>query len=277
LSTGKVAEFNRNIVNRLWALMMGRGLVHPLDMHHDENPPSHPELLDLLADEFVATGFDVKAFLRELALSRTYQRSSEPPPGWTPSEEDPGATSLVVADLKPLSPEQLGWSVLQGFGFVASARQNAAQRLEGADPKLRALFQTDPKRQALRASMIEEAAHDYLASNIIPFVQQFGGAAGQPQDATDATVQQALFLSNGPQITFWLSPSGSNLMVRLAKLQDPSAVAEEIYLSFHSRRPTDEERAEAARYFAERGKDRASALQELTWALLASTEFRFNH
>ena len=67
----------------------GRGLVHPLDLHHGENPPSHPELLDLLAREFVAMGFDVKAFLRELALSRTYQRSSEPPPGRARSSASP--------------------------------------------------------------------------------------------------------------------------------------------------------------------------------------------
>ena len=59
---------------------MGRGLVHPVDLHHDENPPSHPELLDLLATRFVAMKYDIKAFLREVALTRAYQRGSEPPP-----------------------------------------------------------------------------------------------------------------------------------------------------------------------------------------------------
>src|SRR5262245_50712773 len=71
--------FRRNIVNRLWAQMMGRGLVHPVDLDHADNPPSHPELLTLLADEFAEMKFDVRAFLRELALSQTYQRSSETP------------------------------------------------------------------------------------------------------------------------------------------------------------------------------------------------------
>src|SRR5262249_54981025 len=46
------APFKRNAANRLWAHMMGRGLVHPLDMDHSANPASHPELLTLLADEF---------------------------------------------------------------------------------------------------------------------------------------------------------------------------------------------------------------------------------
>ena len=57
---------------------MGRGLVHPLDMSHDGNPPSHPELLDLLAAEVAAHQFDVRWLLRELVLSQTYQRSSAP-------------------------------------------------------------------------------------------------------------------------------------------------------------------------------------------------------
>ena len=69
--------FRQNIVNRLWAYMMGHGLVQPVDLHHATNPASHPQLLALLADLFAATNYDIKALLRELALSRTYQRSIE--------------------------------------------------------------------------------------------------------------------------------------------------------------------------------------------------------
>ncbi len=60
-------------------------------------------------------------------------------------------------------------------------------------------------------------------------------------------------------------------------IADASAIADELYLSLYTRRPTEEERAEVARYLADRGKERVPALQELAWALLASTEFRFNH
>ena len=75
VGAGTNRQFNRNIANRLWAHMMGRGLVEPVDLHHADNPPSHPELLELLGDRFAAMKYDVKAFLRELALSKTYQRS----------------------------------------------------------------------------------------------------------------------------------------------------------------------------------------------------------
>ena len=78
-TSGASAAFNRNIVNRLWAQMFGRGIVEPVDLDHPDNPPSHPQLLALLAEEFVRTRFDVRAMLRELALTRAYQRSCDPP------------------------------------------------------------------------------------------------------------------------------------------------------------------------------------------------------
>ena len=71
--------FNRNIVNRLWALMLGRPLVTPVDELHSQNPAAYPALLDLLAREFAASGYDMRAFLRELALTRVYGRSFELP------------------------------------------------------------------------------------------------------------------------------------------------------------------------------------------------------
>ena len=77
IASGNNHYFRRNIANRLWAMMMGRGLVHPVDMHHSMNPPSHPELMTLLADEFAAMNFEVKPFLRELALTDVYQRSHQ--------------------------------------------------------------------------------------------------------------------------------------------------------------------------------------------------------
>ena len=67
LPSSENADFSKNIVNRIWFIMMGTGLVHPLDLHHAGNPPSHPELLSLLAKEFSAHQFDIKWFLTELA------------------------------------------------------------------------------------------------------------------------------------------------------------------------------------------------------------------
>jgi hypothetical protein len=255
--------------------MMGRGLVHPLDMHHSDNPASHPELLNELARQFRDLHYDIKAFLRELALTRAFQRSSEPPPDTSEFLLEP--SRYAVRALEPLTPEQLGWSAMQALGLVAASRAETASRIDMSDPRLRQLLSLDQKRAALREELIERHVAERLSPQLRPFVQRFGGAPGQPQTATDPTVHQALFLANGEPIQGWLKPSGHNLTAQLAARSDPAAISELLYLSVLSRRPTAEERAEVAAYLQSRGPERPAALQELIWSLLASTEFRFNH
>jgi hypothetical protein len=249
LTAADNAQFRRTAANRLWALMLGRGLVHPVDFDHAENPPSHPRLLQLLADELAALKFDVKAFLKQIALSETYQRSSRPPKG---VEEVP-PQSFAVAQVRPLSPEQLAWAMMQATGL------------------------TDAERKALGKKATEAALYARLGANVAQFVRVFGGPAGQPQEGFEATLDQTLFLQNGPLLRGWLAPRPGNLADRLARLTDAAAVAEELYLSVLTRRPSDEERKEVADYLAGRRADRDAALQELAWALLTSAEFRFNH
>ncbi len=94
-ANGSNRPFNVNISNRMWAHMMGRGLVHPVDLHHPANPPSHPAALDLLTNEFVAQKYNVKWLLRELALTQAYQRSIDPPSDAAPQVA--AATQQVAA------------------------------------------------------------------------------------------------------------------------------------------------------------------------------------
>ena len=70
------AYFARVEANRLWAGLLARGIVHPVDDFRSTNPPSNPELLDWLAGEFERTGFDRKHLIRQICQSATYQRSS---------------------------------------------------------------------------------------------------------------------------------------------------------------------------------------------------------
>ncbi len=242
-------QFRRTVANRLWAMMLGRGLVDPVDFDHPANPASHPELLKTLTDEVAALKFDVKAFLREAALSKTYQRSSELPKG----VEEASPRTFAVAAVRPLSPEQFAWAAMQATGLV------------------------DADRKALGTRATEAALYARLSGNVIPFVQVFGGPAGQPDDGFQATLDQTLFLKNGTLLRSWLAPRPGNLTERLGRLMDAGAVAEELYLSALTRPPSDEEKREVADYLAGRASDRAAALQELAWALITSAEFRFNY
>src|SRR5690606_7441228 len=71
--------FARNIANRIWYHLLGRGIVEPVDDWRVTNPPSNPGLLDALAEDFVKHGFDRKHLIRTICRSRTYQLSSAPP------------------------------------------------------------------------------------------------------------------------------------------------------------------------------------------------------
>jgi hypothetical protein len=222
-------QFARTAVNRIWALMLGRGLVHATDWDHPSNPPSHPELLDLLASEFVRHNHDVKWLVRQIALTETYQRSSELTPALAVMETVP-PDRYLLANLKPLGPEQLAFAVAQAGG------------------------------QANGTGALGQ------------FRNMFGVRPGESQDGFSATLDQTLFLKYAPAVRGMLGGRAA----ALAKLTDPAAVADELFLSVLSRRPTADEKKDVADALAG-AADRTATIKELVWALVASAEFRFNH
>ena len=203
--------FARAGANRLWALMLGRGIVNPVDLDHNGNPPSHPELLDLLTKEFASHKFDVKWLLREIALSQAYQRSSELPSGVS----DPPADRYLAAILKPLSAEQLAFASAQATGTIA---KDAAM--------------TTPAPNA--------------ASLVPAFRNMFGGQPGQPDTGANTNLDQTLFLKFGGAVRGMIAPRTGSLTDRLAKVPDANAMAEELFLSVYSRSATVDEKKDVA-------------------------------
>src|SRR5262249_49789048 len=122
--------FARATVNRVWAHLFGQGIVEPVDDFRDSNPPSDPELLDVLADAFKRGGYRVKPFIRLIMNSATYQRSAEPPPHSSPHGADPERyfTSAVV---RLLTAEQI-------LDAISSAT-GVAERFPGYPPGTRAI------------------------------------------------------------------------------------------------------------------------------------------
>lgn len=70
--------FSRNIVNRVWKELIGRGFVEPVDDFRKDNPASHPQTLDYLADEFVASGYDLRQLVSAVVRTEVYRRSRAP-------------------------------------------------------------------------------------------------------------------------------------------------------------------------------------------------------
>ena len=106
------------MVNRLWGWMMGRGLVHPVDSLDSFHPPSHPELLDWLARDFAASGYDIRRLMKALASTQAYQLEST-----NASNSDPKWFASGLP--KPLTAEMLQRSMLVVLDPVDKSRWNS--------------------------------------------------------------------------------------------------------------------------------------------------------
>ena len=184
--------------------------------------------------------------------------------------------NFTVAPLKPLTPEQLCWTVFRVTGVYDRYWQVEVAELEKSTPL------TDEQKQdasvvAARNVELEQKTFDKLKGNVGTFVTFYGAAAGQPQGDFFSTADQALFSSNGGSINSWVVPAGDNVTDRVIKQTDSRLAAEEIYLAVLTRMPTEDEVAEVTTYLTSRAADRNVAAQELVWAVLNSAEFRFNH
>lgn len=257
--------FQKNIVNRVWAIMLGQGLVEPLDMWHSDNPPTHPQIVKLLTEELQSHDYNLRYLFRELALTKTYQRKSHV----SPEAKLPEKNLYGMGLLKPLTPEQLAWSMMQATGVTTATLEGLQAKQRKVDEKKKTKLADDPLWQ-------EEALHTALKGNVTAFVRTFG-IVGAQTSRFDASADQALFLLNGTTIQAWLSPSGNRLTARLKKLKQPAEITEELYLAVFSRFPTESEIKQVSEFLKSNPKYSDQDLQQLVWAALSSDEFRFNH
>jgi hypothetical protein len=221
---------------------MGRGLVEPLDLSHAGNPPSHPELLDLLASELAAHQFDMRWLIREITLSQAYQRSSA---AANDAAAEAPAAKYCVALEKQLSSEQLLASVRQALG--------------------------DGKPLAI--DLADKSWTEWQTK----FDKALANPPREPEVGHNPTVKAALFFMNDAMVLGWIKPEGENLAARLLKQADAAPLADELYLSVLSRSPSDEEQKEVSDFLASRADRREKAVTGLIWSLLASNEFGVNH
>ncbi len=240
--------FARNVANRTWAHFLGRGLVEPVDDVRSTNPPTNPELLDALAAHLVASKYDVKALIRAITASRTYQLSSRPN---ATNEKDGQNYSRAL--LRRLPAEVLLDAVSQATG--------APERFPGEPPGTRAIQLWDNK-----------VPHYFLNA----FGRPERSGSCECERNPEPAVAQVLHLMNSPEIQAKLSHA-SGTVARLARrFPNDERLLEELYLTFYARFPDAREKKVALAHLA-RAKDRRAAVEDLAWSLLASLEFAFNH
>lgn len=243
LPTASNPDFAKNIVNRIWFIMIGRGLVHPLDLHHAGNPPSHPELLALLAKEFNDHNYDIKWLLTELANTRVYQRSSRVDVGKTPEVPSYFGTAIE----KRISAEQLLASII-----VATGRYEKLDKKDGKDPEM---------PEALK----------------VKFIKAFANAARDPEDEIAFSLKAALFLLNDDAVLALLKPEAENTTAALVKMKPDNLMIEKAYIAILSRKPEPQETKDALEFLSNPSSAGENGVKNLVWALLSSSEFNLNH
>jgi hypothetical protein len=239
IARGDNPWFTRAAVNRLWHYFFGIGLIEPVDgLGLEDNPPSHPELLDEMARQFVAHDFDLKYLIRAIALSRAYQRTSRQT---HPRQSEP--RRFARAATRPLTPEQLYDNVVLVTGYRPA-------------PSTGTVGATSPRAE---------------------FLAPFDDPDSQPTDF-QASIQQALMMMNGKFIKEAISSARSATVAAIIDSKRPRSLAkriEDLYRVALSRNPRPEEARRLLEYA--KGHESKQALRDIFWALLNSTEFILNH
>lgn len=241
--------FKRAMVNWVWSQLMGRGLVEPIDQMHEGNPASHPELLASLSESFAFQGFRLKSLIRTIVTSRTYAQSS----AW-PRDERPSPDLYAVAEVRPLSLWQLANSTMIAAGYWDQAAAPIPRRPDGtpAEP-------VRPKFEQAYGVQLAELRQRLDAGT----------------DIFQAGVSQSLYLTNSSAFHRLLAQGG--LAERVLTYTVDAELIRAAYRAVLSREPSPEENAEFRGYLRVRPERRLEAVRQIVWALITSSEFRFNH
>ena len=248
--------FAKVMANRVWYWLLGRGIVHEPDDFRSTNPPSNPELLDFLTQEFVGHQFDVKHLFRLILNSKTYQLSSK--------------------------PNEFNRSDRKHFSHYRPRRMGAEQLLD-------ALCDVTETSDTF-ASWIP------VPPTILPSgtraVQVFDGdirtrcwtcSAGRSRNTpyecerkSGGSVRQSLHMVNSDHFLGKIAGSPSLQRLLQSGRPDPELI-DEIYLATLARLPRPEEKQKVVDYLTQKKDARPEAFQDLLWAMVNTKEFLFVH
>ena len=254
--------FAKALVNRYWKHFFHRGLVDPEDDMRDTNPPTNPELLEALAAQFVESGYDLKALIRTLTQSTTYQLSSVPN----------AHNGIDQQNFSRYYPRRLPAEVLlDAIDGLTGVSTNFADLPPGT-----------------RAVSLPDNSYNRTTSFLKVFGRPEGLSVCECERVDSASLAQSLHLLNSPDIKAKLS--GANGMAdRLMKANGTDGEKiRSLYLTAFSRLPSPDEIKQAEEYLIRpltdgRGepmdplKAKRTSLEDLIWALMGAKEFFYNH
>jgi hypothetical protein len=248
--------FARNIVNRVWYWLLGRGIIHEPDDVRPDNPASNPELLAYLEKELIAARYDLKHVFRLILNSTTYQLSSIPK-----SKEPAAAENFASYPLRRLEAEVLIDALCEITGTT--------ERYSSAIPEPYTFIPEDQRSIALEDGSISSS-----------FLELFGRP---PRDTglesernNRPTAAQRLHMLNSSHIQRKIE-DGPKMRRLLLSKADRREIVDGLYLTILSRYPTDDEIKVLQQGGPLKSIKTRDGLVDLAWALVNSAEFLYRH
>jgi hypothetical protein len=256
LITPKNPWFTRAIANRVWAWLLGRGIVDEPDDIRADNPPSNPELLAYLERELISENYDLKKLFRLILNSKTYQLSCLPK-----SDKPEAAANFASYPLRRLDAEVLIDALDQITG--------GTEKYSSAIPEPYTFIPENVRSIALPDGSITSA-----------FLEMFGrpprDTGLQSERNNRVSADQKLHLINSSHIQRKLEQS-KLLQFQMQHNETPRQIATGTYLTILSRFPTERELSAVENYFQRKGASKRDAMIDLAWALINSPEFLYRH
>lgn len=238
------------LVNRYWKHFFDRGIVEPEDDMRETNPPSNPELIHVLSEHFINSGFDLKELVRTICRSNVYQLSSLP-------------NDYNLKDKQNFSryyPKRLKAEVLyDALHQVTATTQNYNGLPAGTT-----------------AVQLPDATIGPYFLKV--FGQPMGDTACECERSQEANLAQSLHLLNSSEVQGKISANTGRASMLAADQQRPDAdKLAELYRWVYSREPQADEVQIAVGHLNKPGQDKKAAWEDILWALVNTKEFLFNH
>ncbi len=249
--------FARNIVNRIWYWLMGRGIIHEPDDIRTDNPAVNPDLLAYLESELVAADYDLKHVFRLVLNSRVYQQSAIPR-----SNHPRTAELFAVYPVRRLEAEVLIDALCKITGSYEKYSSAIPEPWAHVPDRYRAIRLADGSVTSKFLEMFGRPSRDT-------------GLVLERNDKPNDAQRRHLLISSHVQkkinSSFVRGPGSRNRQGR----RQPSI--QELYLSILSRYPTPAELAAAKQYVADSQIETRQAMSDLAWALINTKEFQLRH
>ena len=281
LITAENPWFARNIANRVWSWLLGRGIIHEPDDIRPDNPPSNPELLTYLEKQLVEKKYDLKQLFRLILNSKTYQLSSV-----AKSDKPEAAALFAQYPLRRLeaevlidalnqitgTTEQYSSPIPEPFTFIPEG-----QRAIGLpDGSITSPFLEQFGRPSRDTGLESERSNRPTADQRLHLLN----SSHIQRKIENSPVLQALFASAATQSSGKFNksrkPGKFSKPAESSGAKQPGEVVTVLYLTILSRFPTEDELKTVAEYVQTASSKREAAV-DLAWALINSAEFLYRH